>query len=103
MRLLLMGCSLAVALATTACSRPHDDHRHVVVESANQPGFLVLVCEPTCDDIALGERSLGPSPLVKTPLPSGRHALTLRAGALKKSMNVDIVPGETTAARVAMK
>jgi serine/threonine-protein kinase len=42
-----------------------------------EPGFLSLDSAPW-SNVSLGERALGSTPLIKVPLPPGRHTLTLK-------------------------
>ena len=67
-------------------------------------GYLTLVCNPFCDEIMDGGRSLGPSPVVRERVAPGEHRLTLlRQGIAPKLVSVLIRPGEATATRVTMK
>ncbi|MCC6214721.1 MAG: serine/threonine protein kinase [Polyangiaceae bacterium] len=70
---------------------------------AGGPGFLTVVCDPFCDAVVAGGRTLGPSPVVKAPLPPGNHAVVLRkAGVKPQSFSVTIVSGQSVARRVKM-
>lgn len=69
---------------------------------AQEPGFLVLMCQPSCDDVTDEGRSLGPAPIVKAPLAPGVHKLALKNGNVKKNLNVEIVSGQSTAERIQM-
>ncbi|MCC6646415.1 MAG: serine/threonine protein kinase [Polyangiaceae bacterium] len=67
-------------------------------------GYLTVVCNPYCDSVTAGGRSLGPSPVVKAPLPAGPARVTLRkSGMAAKMLQVTIVAGETTPLRVKME
>ncbi|MBK8996351.1 MAG: serine/threonine protein kinase [Myxococcales bacterium] len=68
-----------------------------------EPGYLTVMCVPGCDAVSAGGRSLGPSPVVRAALPPGTHGVGLRKGAIKKSLSVTIVSGQTTARRVTME
>jgi hypothetical protein len=65
-------------------------------------GFLTIVCDPFCTDVRVGDRSLGPSPIVRAELPPGTHDVTLVRDALKKHLHVTIIGDQTTARRVKM-
>lgn len=68
-----------------------------------EPGFLTVVCDPACDSVSAGGRSLGPSPVVRAQLPPGSYGVGLRRkGSPSKSISVTIVSGKTTAQRVNM-
>jgi hypothetical protein len=67
-------------------------------------GYLTLVCNPFCDEIIDGGRSLGPSPVVRQRVAPGEHRLTLRRkGVAPKLVSIVISPGEVIAHRVSMK
>lgn len=68
-----------------------------------EPGFLTVVCDPACDSVSAGGRSLGPSPVVRAQLAPGAYGVGLRRkGAASKSLSVTIVSGKTSAHRVKM-
>jgi serine/threonine-protein kinase len=67
------------------------------------PGFLTVVCNPFCDSVTAGGRSLGPSPVVNVPLPPGQYSVVLRrTGGSTKVIPAVIVSGKTTSQRVSM-
>jgi hypothetical protein len=67
-------------------------------------GYLTVVCNPFCDEIMDGARSLGPSPVVHQRVAPGKHRLTLRRqGIAPKLVSVVISPGEVSANRFSMK
>ncbi len=71
---------------------------------AGGTGYLTVVCNPFCESVTANGRSLGPSPVVKAPLPAGSVRVTLRkSGLATKSLQVNIVAGETTPLRVKME
>ncbi|MBX3130366.1 MAG: serine/threonine protein kinase [Polyangiaceae bacterium] len=70
--------------------------------TGNEPGFLTIMCDPACDSVSAGGRNLGPSPVVRRPLPAGNHSVALRKGGTSKSIGVTIRSGETTSRRVTM-
>ncbi len=67
-----------------------------------EPGYLTVVCDPYCDSVVAGGRSLGPSPVVRAALPPGNHSVILRGSGKTTSIGVTIVSGQTTARRVKM-
>jgi serine/threonine protein kinase len=69
-----------------------------------EPGFLTIICKPFCDDVLRGGQSLGPSPVVKSPVPPGQHRITLkRAGSPDKIISVLVSSGEVHKETIAMK
>jgi eukaryotic-like serine/threonine-protein kinase len=71
--------------------------------ASGPPGFLTLVCNPGCDDVQDGGRSLGPAPVVRASLKPGQHRLTLIRGSTKRILSVMIESGQTTAQTYTMK
>ena len=69
---------------------------------AEEPGYLVVVCQPACDEVTADNHSLGPSPVIRAPMKPGKHHILLRAGALTKEITTDVVAGHTAAQRVSM-
>lgn len=69
-----------------------------------EPGYLTIICKPFCDDVRRGAESLGPSPVVKAPVPPGQHRITLvRAGSPDKIISVLVSTGEVHKETIAMK
>jgi len=69
-----------------------------------EPGYLTIICKPFCDDVRRGSESLGPSPVVKAPVPPGQHRITLtRAGGPDKIISVLVSSGEVRKETIAMK
>jgi eukaryotic-like serine/threonine-protein kinase len=67
-----------------------------------EPGFLTIVCNPSCDDVIDGGRSLGPTPIVHMAVKPGQHRLTLKKDGITKVISVIVVSGQVTAQRVPM-
>jgi hypothetical protein len=68
------------------------------------PGYLTVVCNPFCDSVRDGARSLGPSPVVHVAVPPGEHRLTLsRKGSPTKVVSVIVVSGQVTSRREHME
>lgn len=61
-------------------------------------GLLTVICNPACDDVLDGSRSLGASPVFKASVSAGTHRLTLRISdpPLEKVVTVTVSPDETT-------
>jgi serine/threonine protein kinase len=61
-----------------------------------EPGYLSLDSAPW-SEVFLGSERLGTTPLIRTPLPPGKHLLTLKNPELRSSTSyaVDIVAGKT--------
>ncbi len=76
----------------------------VPVAASGGNGFLTIVCDPFCSSVTAGGRNLGPSPVVRRPLPAGSHSVTLRTqDGVTKSLSVTITSDKTTARRVKMQ
>ncbi len=68
-----------------------------------EPGFLTVVCTPFCDSVVASGRNLGPSPVVRVPLPPGQYSVILRrTGGATKVIPVTIVSGQVASQRVPM-
>jgi hypothetical protein len=71
--------------------------------AALESGYITLVCNPYCDDVADNGRSLGPSPIVHVEVRPGRHVLSLlRRGFGTKTIVLTVAPGKVSRTRVAM-
>ncbi|HVK66162.1 MAG TPA: PEGA domain-containing protein [Polyangium sp.] len=84
---------------------PPDIAARVAAKMIKADGFLSLVCDPACDQVIVdGKRKLGPAPHTNVSLPPGKHEITIqRKGAPDKVITVNLVPGQTTAFKVAMQ
>lgn len=71
---------------------------------AAEDGFLTLDTIPW-SNVALGNRRLGTTPLIRFRLPSGEHNLTLTnpEQGIRSTYRVVVQPGETTARRIAIQ
>jgi serine/threonine-protein kinase len=68
------------------------------------PGLLTIVCNPACDDVAVGGRSLGPAPIVRHQVKPGTHRVTAkRAGFQSKTVTVVVGSGQAVAQRITIK
>lgn len=107
---------VAALVVATGCGRRCPERTHLedgrcvagvaaekLASNEAEPGFLVVVCNPGCDEILDNGASLGKSPVVKAPVRAGGHHLEMRNGAVVKAIDVDVKPGETHAERVAME
>lgn len=58
-------------------------------------GTLVVECVPSCQEVTIDGKSMGPSPLTQVILPAGKHELTASfgQGALRKHEAV-VTPGQ---------
>ena len=67
-------------------------------------GFLTLDTVPW-SNVSIGNRRLGPTPLIRFRLPSGEHTLTLTnpEQGIRSSYRVTVQPGQTTARRIAIQ
>ncbi|WP_170229186.1 PEGA domain-containing protein [Polyangium fumosum] len=84
---------------------PPDIAARVAAKMIKADGFLSLVCDPACDQVIVdGKRKLGPAPHTNVSLPPGKHEITIqRKGAPDKVITVNLVPGQSTAFKVAMQ
>jgi hypothetical protein len=90
-------------LATRVDPLDPPDSRAPAPATGEAPGFLTVVCNPFCDDVVDGGRSLGPSPIVHLAVKPGPHRITLRRGGVStKVISIVIVSGQVTAQRVSM-
>lgn len=105
------GGAIVLGLALLGCSHkcPDDDDgkckrsgKESLQPAAQEPGYLVVMCEPACDDVSDNGASLGPSPIVRVPVKPGAHTLALRSGAVKRELATTVEAGQTTAQRVKM-
>ena len=75
---IVLVASFALVGCTKRCpdGSPADDGKctpgtrseSLVAPPAEEPGYLVIVCTPSCDEITEEGRSLGPTPLLKVPV-----------------------------------
>ncbi|MEJ7730973.1 MAG: PEGA domain-containing protein [Polyangiaceae bacterium] len=71
---------------------------------SEEPGFLTIVCNPGCDDVAIGGRSLGPPPIMRQQVKAGTHRVTARrSGFQTKTVTVVVAPGQSVAQRITIK
>jgi len=72
--------------------------------AAGDNGFLTVFCNPACDQIIAGGRSLGASPVTNVSMPPGQVRVTLkRSGGPTKVVSVIIVSGQVTTQNITMK
>jgi hypothetical protein len=71
---------------------------------AAEDGFLTLDTIPW-SNVALGNRRLGTTPLIRFRLPAGEHNLTLTnpEQGIRSTYRVVVQPGQTTARRIAIQ
>ncbi len=86
----------AAAAATGAAAAPSKPGKE-------EPGFLTIVCNPSCDDVNDQGKSLGPAPIVHLSVAPGPHRVTVRKGKDTKVISLIVVAGQVTAQRVSMK
>ncbi len=98
--------STATPAATTAPVQggPLPVSPATATKPAEEPGYLTIICKPFCDDVRRGGESLGPSPIVKSPVPPGQHRVVLvRAGSPDKVISVLVASGEVHKETITMK
>lgn len=93
----------ASASAAAAASASAAAAASASAKAAKEQGFLTVICNPYCDDVLDGGKSLGASPIRNLPVAPGPHKLTLKKGAIKKVVNVTIVAGQETQQKVPMQ
>jgi serine/threonine-protein kinase len=69
----------------------------------DEPGYLTIVCNPSCDEVYDQGKNLGAAPVVHLPVSPGSHRITLRKGKDAKVITVIVVSGQVSAQRVSMK
>jgi hypothetical protein len=62
-------------------------------------GFVTIACNPTCDEVVVGDRSLGPSPIVRAAVDAGTHTVTLKRKDAPDSQITVVVNEGMTAVR----
>jgi serine/threonine-protein kinase len=89
--------------STTGSGATTNDKKKDEPKKDEGSGFLTVVCTPFCDSVIVKGRSLGPSPVLKAPLPAGTHGVTLKkSGSPSKTVTATITAGQTTPLRVKM-
>jgi len=72
--------------------------------SAEKPGTLTVTCRPTaCDQVIVGGKALGPSPVFSHSLPPGQHRVTAKGSGVTKTISVVVASGQLTSQRITMK
>ncbi len=62
------------------------------VAASEAVGTLSITCQPQCTNVRMGDKMLGPTPLLKKTLPAGKHRLTLvRLGMSPSIVEVEIL------------
>jgi hypothetical protein len=69
---------------------------------ARGPSWVSITCEPECDDIIVGDKNVGKSPLVHHQVPSGLHRILLRRGSQLKVLRIAVMPGKEYVNHVKM-
>ncbi|HZO15721.1 MAG TPA: PEGA domain-containing protein, partial [Polyangiaceae bacterium] len=67
------------------------------------PGKLSVSSKPPCDSVIVAGSPAGACPLSNYPLPPGTHRVTLKRGAISKTIVVQIASGQLTSQSVSMK
>lgn len=66
-------------------------------------GTVNIVCNPSCDDVVIGTRSLGPSPVVRAAVPAGTHDVILkRKSQADTRKQIVVTPGQTQSLNFAL-
>lgn len=66
-------------------------------------GTVNIVCNPTCDDVVIGNRSYGPSPVVRAELPAGNYDVVLkRKTQADVRKQVAVTAGQTASLNFAL-
>jgi len=66
-------------------------------------GTVNIVCNPSCDDVVIGGRSYGPSPVVRAEIPAGTYEVTLkRKSQADTRKQLVVTPGQTASLNFAL-
>jgi len=70
---------------------------------ASAKGTVNIVCNPSCDDVVIGGRSYGPSPVVRAELSAGTYEVTLkRKGQADTRKQFVVASGQTASLNFAL-
>jgi len=64
-----------------------------------------VICVPACDQVFVGGRSLGPSPILKVPVSAGSHRIRMKLNdpPVEKVVVVDVAEDDTKVVRQTME
>src|SRR5690349_1497969 len=66
-------------------------------------GTVNIVCNPSCDDVVIGGRSYGPSPVVRAEVPAGTYEVILkRKSQVDTRKQVVVTVGQTQSLNFAL-
>jgi hypothetical protein len=68
-----------------------------------EDGYLTVQCVPGCTAVSAESHALGPSPVVRAPLPPGTYRLMLKGNNKTKVVEVSVASGESSPVRVSME
>ncbi len=95
--------TVSFAADTVSSNAPKPKAAPAKAPDAKPKGFVTVVCSPTCDDVVVAGRSLGPSPLVRVEVPAGSQKVLLkRKSQADKTMVVDVTAGELVTLKVQL-
>jgi hypothetical protein len=94
---------LAAFVLTAAPSTAETARNPSKPAPAAAKGTVNIVCNPSCDDVVIGGRSYGPSPVVRAELPAGNYDVTLkRRGQPETRKQFVVASGQTSSLNFAL-
>jgi hypothetical protein len=92
---------VALSAETAAEKKPSSSQTPSTAQGGK--GFVTIACNPTCDNVAIAGRSLGPSPIVRAAVDPGTHTVTLkRNNAPDMEITVVVIEGQIAARSVKL-
>src|SRR5689334_1228138 len=71
--------------------------------STSAKGTVNIVCNPSCDDVVIGGRSYGPSPVVRAEVPVGTYEVVLkRKSQVDTRKQIVVTVGQTQSLNFAL-
>lgn len=90
-------------VAVSASAEPTRAPSKAAPAPAAAKGTVNIVCNPTCDDVVIGNRSYGPSPVVNAALPAGNYDVVLkRKTQADVRKQVSVTAGQTASLNFAL-
>lgn len=94
--------AFALAAAPTSAQTAPKGGKSAAAPAAAK-GTVNIVCNPSCDDVVIGARSYGPSPVVRAELSAGNYDVTLkRKGTADTRKQIVVASGQTSSLNFAL-